>query len=339
MILILTEFLEKVRQFSNGWGKVWWLLNMLFRGFVILSVGGACFGDEGIDCDTSQPGCKTICFNRFMPMNPIRFWNMQLVFVFVPTVFFYAYASKFAERVKRKEVLAKEIDEEQMNLTMDDGDVSVAASQALSMRQETLTHRKHQLQKLDRKLGHFKEKERYDVFSKGADAQKQYVSAKLKTMYILHCCLKLVFEIIFLWGNYVLQVQQSQTYDFGFFIFGGTWFVPEKWICPTTSPHEDNFYAKMFWAPNGACAQQTSGVTCWVSRPNEKTFFLKYMIAMDYICIAVTCLEIVEMLFTETKKKRRKHTAWKRTVGSPGDGVNGMAAKIQAVNAFNSLKK
>merc|ERR1739848_229190 len=116
-------------------------------------------------------------------------------------------------------------------------------------------------------------------------------------MYLLHSVLKLMLEVIFLWGNYVLQVQQSQTYN-----LIGTWFVPEKWVCPTTTPHEaGNWYSELFFDDNQACSQQSHGVTCWMDKPNEKTFFLKYMITMDCICILVTVFEIIEMLFTETK--------------------------------------
>merc|ERR1711981_1123699 len=151
-----------------------------------------------------------------------------------------------------------------------------------SQNNEKLTLKRRQQEKLEKKLGHFKQKEKFDVIDGKRDTQ--YVSMQLKVMYILHCSFKILIEFLFLWGNYALQVQQSQKYDFGVLFFGESWVVPEKYTCKTHEPHVDpetgdpNWYSQLFFDKNLACAQQEHGVTCWISRPNEKTFFLRYMI-------------------------------------------------------------
>jgi len=39
-------------------------------------------------CDTIQPGCKQLCFNRFSPMQHPRFWGFQMLFCTLPSVIF-----------------------------------------------------------------------------------------------------------------------------------------------------------------------------------------------------------------------------------------------------------
>jgi hypothetical protein len=39
-------------------------------------------------CDTNTPGCTNVCFNRFNPISPIRFWAVQVLFVSAPSIVF-----------------------------------------------------------------------------------------------------------------------------------------------------------------------------------------------------------------------------------------------------------
>lgn len=263
----LQEFINKVRKYSNGWGKVWWLLNMLFRGFVVVTIGSAVYGDEysSFNCDTNQPGCSQVCFNRFTPMNPIRFWSFQLVFVFLPTIFFYAYANRFNAKIELIEQLKHEID----NLISPENSIreyTPAENEELRKREFQVSLKRRKLDKTIKQVGNYKRKTKFDVLD--GEASDQIVSSKMKSMYIFHCLVKILVECVFLYLNYILQAQQSQVYDFGYLYWGDTWYVPERYLCKTEGTL--------------ACNQQLEAVTCWVSRPKEKTYLLHYMVCLTY---------------------------------------------------------
>ena len=65
-----------------------------FRMFITAVVGGPVYGDESgnFKCDTNQPGCQNVCFNRFSPISHLRFWAFQMLFVCLPSVAFMTYA-------------------------------------------------------------------------------------------------------------------------------------------------------------------------------------------------------------------------------------------------------
>jgi len=83
-------FAEKLFKYSTPISHGWWLVNFVFRMFVVGSVGSAIYDDEqgNFHCDTIQPGCKQLCFNRFSPMQHPRFWGFQMLFCTLPSVIF-----------------------------------------------------------------------------------------------------------------------------------------------------------------------------------------------------------------------------------------------------------
>ena len=192
-----------------------------------------------------------MCFNRFAPMNPVRFWNFQLLFVSLPAVFFYSYVTYLdGKQLKSKITL--------------------------------------------------KEKPTVDYLS-GENATI-FANQRVKIAYILHVIMKIFFECLFLYFNFLLQARQSQVYDFGIFIFGKTWNVPEVFSCPA----DQN-------SSNKACINQKV-VTCWVTKPYEKTMLLLYMVSLTYICIFVNLLEIILMVFNTVFSMLKKPTPNSDTV-------------------------
>ena len=43
-------------------------------------------------CDTNQPGCQNVCYNRFSPISHMRFWAFQMMFVCLPSLAFMTFA-------------------------------------------------------------------------------------------------------------------------------------------------------------------------------------------------------------------------------------------------------
>jgi len=330
---VLDKFAENVRVYSTPVGQVWNIINFVFRLFVIAAVGSSVYGDEqgAFKCDTGQPGCQNVCFNRFSPISHMRFWSFQLLFVSTPCLFFYMYASLSTGRVKKleaeKEKLKKnkeEIDEATkviMNEEPSESDPTATTSansptgeedenqQALIKDQDNeaksqaawtqyytntdeLKKTEKRVAKLQKKVGRYKEREvtnlRFgDKGSAGpGDLEQIIFTTKVRVMYILHCLMKIGVELLFLYLGYILQQQQSKTTGLK------AWTVPEKYVCT---------HALEYGAAGSACAQQEK-VTCWVSRPFEKRYFLWYMIVMTLLSILVTVIETFYMIFRTTRK-------------------------------------
>ena len=79
---------------STPLGYMWMFMLFTFRMFITAVVGGPVYGDESgnFKCDTNQPGCQNVCFNRFSPISHLRFWAFQMLFVCLPSVAFMTYA-------------------------------------------------------------------------------------------------------------------------------------------------------------------------------------------------------------------------------------------------------
>ncbi|XP_066515705.1 gap junction protein, alpha 2 [Hoplias malabaricus] len=84
----LGKLLEKAQQHSTVVGKVWLTVLFIFRILVLGAAAEKVWGDEqsGFSCDTKQPGCQSVCYDRTFPISHIRFWVMQIIFVSVPTL-------------------------------------------------------------------------------------------------------------------------------------------------------------------------------------------------------------------------------------------------------------
>ena len=110
---------------------------------------------------------------------------------------------------------------------------------------------------------------------------KLKIQRKIRLIYILHCLTKLLFESVFIVIGYRIQVRQSRETN----IFKA-WHIPEKYLCLHGVKHRDN-------PEMSACSQQPAGVSCWVSRPQEKEYFVWYMLGCQIISIVLILLDIV----------------------------------------------
>jgi len=87
--------LKQIKQYSTPIGNVWFVVQFIFRLIVVTMVGSQVYGDEQgqFKCDTGQPGCQNVCYNRFSPISHLRFWSFQLLFLSMPKFILYAYIS------------------------------------------------------------------------------------------------------------------------------------------------------------------------------------------------------------------------------------------------------
>ncbi|XP_067853249.1 gap junction alpha-3 protein-like [Heptranchias perlo] len=85
---LLGNLLESAQEHSTVIGKVWLTSLFIFRILVLGTATEKVWGDEQsfFTCDTKQPGCQNVCYDRIFPISHIRFWVLQIVFVSTPTL-------------------------------------------------------------------------------------------------------------------------------------------------------------------------------------------------------------------------------------------------------------
>jgi len=264
---ILEGCVKKALHYSTPLGYMWMFMLFTFRMFITAVVGGPVYGDESgnFKCDTNQPGCQNVCFNRFSPISHLRFWAFQMLFVCLPSVAFMTYAQFELQKIdvitkKEKEFIENAGDDESAYVTPEY--LKIAGKR--------------------KKLGINKMKKKTTVT---ADAAVEVIwTPRIRFIYIIHLIFKLALECIFLYLSYLLQKQQSKRSG-----LSAMW-VPEKYEC-THGDTEDN----------SACSQNPL-IPCWVSRPWEKTIFMLYMTAVTIISIILCLAEFVYVITRTTKK-------------------------------------
>lgn len=116
----LSDWLDSIKTHAPMLGRVCLLLMMIFRILVLATVGSDIFEDEQEEfaCNTLQPGCKQVCYNKAFPISPYRFWVFHIVFLSVPSLLFVVYAVHLSSKdeetqekigiIQRKEPLASD---------------------------------------------------------------------------------------------------------------------------------------------------------------------------------------------------------------------------------------
>ncbi|CAB1340331.1 unnamed protein product [Coregonus sp. 'balchen'] len=109
------------------WGGSWTRFRLTPRlEGRILVLGTAvesAWGDEqsAFKCNTQQPGCENVCYDKSFPISHVRFWVLQIIFVSTPTLLYLAhvfYLLRIEQKINRKEEGLK-------NIQNDGGDVDV----------------------------------------------------------------------------------------------------------------------------------------------------------------------------------------------------------------------
>lgn len=114
---LLGKLLESAQEHSTVVGKVWLTVLFIFRILVLSTAAEKVWSDEqsGFNCDTKQPGCQNVCYDKTFPISHIRFWVLQIIFVSTPTLMYLGHAmhiiskeKKLRERIERHEPNVKE---------------------------------------------------------------------------------------------------------------------------------------------------------------------------------------------------------------------------------------
>nr|XP_019943735.1 PREDICTED: gap junction alpha-5 protein-like [Paralichthys olivaceus] len=111
---LLGNFLEEVQEHSTSVGKVWLTILFIFRILVLGTAAESSWGDEQEDfnCDTEQPGCENVCYDRAFPIAHIRYWVLQIVFVSTPSLIYMGHAMHTVRREEKRRSRAEEEEDE-----------------------------------------------------------------------------------------------------------------------------------------------------------------------------------------------------------------------------------
>ncbi|TUG71448.1 Gap junction beta-7 protein [Bagarius yarrelli] len=84
----LQSVLSGVNKYSTSIGRIWLSVLFIFRILVFVAAAENVWKDESKDfvCNTQQPGCENVCFDRFFPVSQARLWALQLIMVSTPSL-------------------------------------------------------------------------------------------------------------------------------------------------------------------------------------------------------------------------------------------------------------
>lgn len=91
---------------------MWLTVLFIFRILVLGTAAESSWGDEQEDfsCDTEQPGCENVCYDRAFPIAHIRYWVLQIVFVSTPSLIYMGHAMHTVRREEKRRSREEEED-------------------------------------------------------------------------------------------------------------------------------------------------------------------------------------------------------------------------------------
>ncbi len=110
----LGKLLDKVQAYSTAGGKVWLSILFIFRILVLGTAVESAWGDEqsAFKCNTLQPGCENVCYDKSFPISHVRFWVLQIIFVSMPTLLYLSHVMFLMnkeEKFNKKEEILRDI--------------------------------------------------------------------------------------------------------------------------------------------------------------------------------------------------------------------------------------
>ncbi|XP_026785898.3 gap junction protein alpha 4 isoform X1 [Pangasianodon hypophthalmus] len=91
----LENLLEESQEYSTAVGRVWLTVLFLFRILVLGTAAESAWDDEQSDfvCNTKQPGCEAVCYDKAFPVSHFRYFILQVIFVSTPTILYFGYVA------------------------------------------------------------------------------------------------------------------------------------------------------------------------------------------------------------------------------------------------------
>ena len=331
----IDQYYNRIIGLQTTFGKLWYINIIVFRLFVVLVVGEELYQDEheNFKCETTQPGCRNVCFNMFSPISHIRFWALQLMICAVPVVVFNQFAIGVIDFGVREmgDLSARVSSSSSPEPARVFGQIGHSQYMDVSRRKSSSASKKlptgPRALAIRSRKGSTKYRRNNKTFKHGLLAGQYYYNQptmtnidlhgdyggdfytpegtcangspvnrdrfnnlpdvqklKIHLAYILMNISKISLESFFIFFGYKLQFLQSNQSQ-----FWSCFTVPEKYICRHGQIHNND-------PEMSPCAQQNL-VSCWVSRPKEKEYFLRYMVFCQIWSVLLSFLDIFHVAF------------------------------------------
>ncbi|XP_067874725.1 gap junction protein alpha 10 b [Heterodontus francisci] len=173
---LLGSILEEVHVHSTIMGKIWLTILFIFRMLVLGVAAEDVWDDEQVEfiCNTEQPGCRNVCYDKAFPISLIRYWVLQIIFVSSPSLVYMGHA------LYRLRALEKERQRKKVHLRTELEDIEPAMEEHKRLEKE--------LRKLEEQR----------------KVNKAPLRGSLLRTYVLQILTRLVMEIGFMVGQYLL---------------------------------------------------------------------------------------------------------------------------------------
>ncbi|XP_076804989.1 gap junction beta-6 protein-like [Clavelina lepadiformis] len=279
MLNVLAKFSQQASLYTGLAGKIWYILVYIFRVIIVVSIGDAVYRDEQSEfkCSTHIVGCENVCYDQFSKLPHLRFWAFQLLALNTPVIFFHFYA--LYER--------GEHENRRRN----------GSPRSFSRKYQPVGRASDKSRKISGPP-----KPRRKIVATEYGSMEIYKTANTEQVYFITTIFRVLIELLFLCFAYQLfsfptdPAAQQVPFDLSY-IFWPT--VPQFYAC----------YGEYV---SRACGQhlalQGAGgyVPCWVSRPWEKTIFLRYMNWLSIICFFLALIETIYIASKIRVRRRRK---------------------------------
>ncbi|XP_078797233.1 gap junction protein alpha 10 a isoform X2 [Oryzias latipes] len=173
---LLGSILEEVHIHSTIVGKIWLTILFIFRMLILGAAAEDVWDDEQSEfvCNTDQPGCKTVCYDRAFPISLIRYWVLQVIFVSAPSLLYMGHAL-YCIRMLEKERIRRRI---HLKEELDDTDLDISEHK-----------------RVERELRRLEEHKK---------VKRAPLRGSLLRTYIIHILARSVVEVCFILGQYIL---------------------------------------------------------------------------------------------------------------------------------------
>ncbi|TRY92819.1 hypothetical protein DNTS_024885 [Danionella cerebrum] len=199
-----------------------------------------------LELSYTQPGCENVCYDDFAPLSHVRFWIFQIITITTPTLMYLGFAMHKIARMNDDEYKPRN----KKSIPM----VNRGANRDYEEAEDNGEEDPMIIEEI------IPEKEKAPTKpTPKHDGRRRIKRDGLMKVYILQLLSRVVFEVGFLYGQYLMygfEVRKSH--------------VCSRSPCPHT-------------------------VDCFVSRPTEKTIFLLIMYAVSCLCLSLTVLEILHL--------------------------------------------
>ncbi|KAG8450124.1 hypothetical protein GDO86_002666 [Hymenochirus boettgeri] len=232
----LGQFLEEVQKHSTVVGRVWLTVLFIFRILVLGTAVESSWGDEQSDfkCDSYQPGCENVCYDKAFPISHVRYWVLQIIFVSTPSLLYMGHAIHTV-RVREKKKFREEERAKQ--------------------------------EKNDDSAYHEREYPADDFRYTEEIGGRLRLQGTLLNTYIISILIRTLMEIGFIAGQYMI-----------YGIFLETLYICKRVPCPHP-------------------------VNCYVSRPTEKNVFIIFMMAVAFLSLVLSLVELYYLVWKKIKQK------------------------------------